>query len=92
MKRITPPGGERFTLWLNAAGKPVEKPLSDMTAAEVAHALQWQEDEERRLTRIAAPWEKIAEDLDHGKEPDITSAQWREGVDALALPPRPPKK
>ena len=55
-----------------------------MTAGEVAQALQWQEDEETRLTRIAAPCEKIAEDLERGKEPDITAAQWREGVDALA--------
>jgi hypothetical protein len=83
MKHITPPGGERFTLWLNAAGQPVEKTLALMTAGEVKQALQWQEDEDRRLTQIAAPWAKIAEDLARGIKPDITEAQWREGVDAL---------
>jgi hypothetical protein len=76
--------GERFTLWLNSEGKPVEKPLAEMTAGEVSLALQWQQDEQRRLERIAAPWAKMAEDWSaRGIQPDITEVQWREAVDAL---------
>ena len=32
---------ERFTLWLNTDGEPIEKPLSEMTAGVVLRALDW---------------------------------------------------
>jgi hypothetical protein len=54
---------ERFTLWLNAAGEPVAKPLSEMTAGEVLQAFHWLDDEKRRADAAAAPAQAIAEML-----------------------------
>lgn len=82
MSSISIPG-ERYTLWLDAAGKPVEKALAEMTAAEVVQAAQWQHDEMERLVRIAEPWDQIAEDLGRGIEPDIGPDRVKEGVAAL---------
>ena len=69
--------GERFTLWLNCDGKPVAKPLAEMTAAEVLQTLYWRRDEVARLERIVAPYMKIATDLSLGIGFDITPMEQR---------------
>jgi len=48
-----------------------------MTVGEVLLAVQWQQDEERRLQRIAAPWEKIAEDIGRGSIRPSGGKDWR---------------
>ena len=40
---------ERFTIYLNADGKPVQRTLREMTADEVMQAEQWNADESQRL-------------------------------------------
>lgn len=47
---------ERFTIYLNTEGKPVQRPLRKMTAGDVMSALLWHSDEARRLEVAAAPF------------------------------------
>ena len=42
---------ERFTVYLDAEGKPVERTLREMTAGEVLKALEWLGEEIARLER-----------------------------------------
>ena len=42
---------EKFTVYLNAAGTPVQRTLREMTPSEVLAAMQWQSDEGDRLER-----------------------------------------
>lgn len=48
---------ERFTIYLNAAGKPVQRTLHEMTADEVLMALEWHDRERTRLQeeQVALP-------------------------------------
>ncbi len=59
---------EKFTLYLNGAGKPVERALSEMTSGEVLRALEWHSEEADRLEREAEPFCRIAESVEAGGE------------------------
>jgi hypothetical protein len=45
---------ERFTLYLDAEGKPVQRRLGDMTADEVVSAIEWLDAEADRLDQLSA--------------------------------------
>jgi hypothetical protein len=47
---------ERFTVWLNTDGKPVQKALREMTGGEVLMAGEWLEEE---CERLAAASDKL---------------------------------
>jgi hypothetical protein len=56
MSVVKPPQfNERFTIYLNAAGEPVQRTLSEMTADEVMQAINWHDEEADRLEREAGP-------------------------------------
>jgi hypothetical protein len=76
---------EKFTLYLNGAGKPVERMLSEMTSGEVMRALEWHGEEDARLEREAAPFIPWAEVVEAGGSlpPDVTRDAIRHAVDAL---------
>lgn len=59
---------ERFTLWLNAEGQPVDKPLSEMTSGELLQALHYHDDEHQRLDALCEPDRPLYE-LAQGGEP-----------------------
>lgn len=65
---------ERFTLYLNAEGKPVQRTLGEMTAAEVALAVEWQEAEAIRLEVEADQAREIAAALEDKRADGITFA------------------
>jgi hypothetical protein len=48
---------QRFTLYLNSEGKPVERSLREMTAGEVWEAIRFQIGESNRLEAEAMPWQ-----------------------------------
>jgi hypothetical protein len=47
---------ERFTIYCNAKGKPVQRTLREMTADEVMEAIEWNGREADRLEKLAAPY------------------------------------
>jgi hypothetical protein len=51
---------ERFTLYLNAKGEPVQRALRTMTANEVLLAFAWTRDQAARCEREAEPAEALA--------------------------------
>ncbi len=51
---------ERFTIYLNTAGKPVQRTLREMTAGEVLLAMEWAEGEADKLERDVAVMETEA--------------------------------
>lgn len=59
---------EPFTLYVNAAGSPVQRTLREMTAGEVLAAIEWHADEAERLEREAAPFAKLGEIIEAGGE------------------------
>ena len=64
---------EKFTLYPNGAGEPVERTLSEMTSGEVIRALKWSFEEDTRLEREAAPFLSWPETM----PPDTTKeAMW----------------
>jgi hypothetical protein len=52
---VPDPLDERFTFYLNAAGKPVQCTLREMTAGEVSQAMDWSMAEAERLVAEAEP-------------------------------------
>ena len=54
---------ERFTVYLNAEGKPLQHTLREMTADEVLRALKWQRDEADRLEAAAKPFMDENDDM-----------------------------
>jgi hypothetical protein len=66
---------EKFTLWLNTAGQPVEKPLSAMSSGEVLAALKWHDDYAKRLGEETREATAIAEAIKRGEDPDLTPEQ-----------------
>jgi hypothetical protein len=62
---------ERFTLYLNADGHPVQRTLREMTAEEVLLALNWSGAEAEQLDREAEPARLIAEALEDGRSEEI---------------------
>jgi hypothetical protein len=62
---------ERFTIGLSPDGAEVQRPLAEMTAAEVLGAIAWHTAEAERLEREAAPARPVAEALvETGAVPD----------------------
>ena len=51
---------ERFTIRVNSNGERVEKPLAEMTAAEVIEAVEWLDAEARQLDGEAMPFHALA--------------------------------
>jgi hypothetical protein len=77
---------ERFTIYLNTAGKPVQRALREMTAAEVLLALDWQTTEASKLQAEAEPWAKIGDLIDAGRMdevPDLSPDEFRIAGDRL---------
>ena len=70
---------QRFTLWLNSDGQPLEKPLSEMTSREVLQAVKWHTVENRRLAALCAADIPIAGKISRGEAVDLP-----EGYDCLA--------
>src|ERR1700751_1159081 len=62
---------ERFTLYLNAEGKPVQRTLREMTAGEVLQAMEWQRAEAGRLKAETAPFGAWANAVEEGRLDDI---------------------
>jgi hypothetical protein len=58
---------ERFTVYLNSDGNPVQRTLREMTADEVLLALEWSGAEAERLNREAELARSIAEALEDGR-------------------------
>jgi hypothetical protein len=54
---------ERFTLYLNAEGKLVERTLREMKAADALAAIEWHANEVNPLEREAAPFSAMGEIL-----------------------------
>ena len=52
---------ERFTIYLNTEGNPVERVLREMTATEVVAAYRWHKAEADRLVRKAETAQAIAD-------------------------------
>ena len=73
---------ERFTIYLNAEGKPVQRTLREMTGDEVLLAVEWSHDEADRLDAEAEPARAISraiqerrlEDLRHLSREEIRAA------------------
>jgi ribosomal protein S8 len=57
---------ERFTLYLDAAGEPVQRPLTEMRSGEVLAAIKWHVSEGNRLEREAAPFTEMAQIVEAG--------------------------
>jgi hypothetical protein len=77
---------ERFTIYLNAAGEPVERTLREMTAGEVLAAIRWHDAEADRLRREAEPYNAIAIAFETGRTdeiPDLSRDELRAGGAAL---------
>jgi hypothetical protein len=74
---------ERFTLYLNAAGKPVQRALREMTPAEVMLALEWAEAETQRLNAEADPARKIGEAVEQERTEEIAHLTEAELVEAM---------
>ena len=72
---------ERFTLYINHEGKPIQRALREMTAAEVLLALKWQTAETDKLQAEVEPWLKIGDLIEAGRpdeEPaDLTANELR---------------
>lgn len=76
---IVAPGAfnERFTLYLNTTGTPVQRSLREMTADEVVAAIKYQVAESNRLEAEAKPWQPAAGESDEqwkqriGQQPDL---------------------
>jgi hypothetical protein len=62
---------EKFTLYLNTDGQPVQRTLREMTAGEVMQALQWHDDEVARLQREAEPACAIGRAAEEGRSADV---------------------
>jgi hypothetical protein len=62
---------ERFTLYLNTEGKPVQRALREMTAAEVLLALKWQTAEAVKLEAEVEPWLKIGDMIEAGRSDEV---------------------
>jgi hypothetical protein len=79
---ITPTAlNERFTLYLNTEGKPVQRTLREMTAAEVLMALEWSRGETDQLSAEAEPARVLAVAIEEGCPPDdLTQDQFNEAV------------
>jgi hypothetical protein len=78
----TPEGfNERYTVWLNADGNPVERTLQEMTRKEVMVALQFLEEQCDRMERETAEFSALAEAMQRGEvgPDDLSDAE----VDAL---------
>lgn len=87
MSEVITPGAfnEKFTLYLNTEGKPVQRTLREMTADEVLRALEWQGSEADRLNREAEPARQIASAAaDKGRHAEIAHLSEAE-FDAAAL-------
>jgi hypothetical protein len=59
---------EKFTVYLNAAGTPVQRTLREMTPSEVLAAMQWQSDEGDRLERDCAPFAELRRAVEAGED------------------------
>jgi hypothetical protein len=82
---LTPPQfNEKYTLYVNTAGQPVERTLREMTAAEVLQAVNWHFAEANRLEREAAPYKQMAIDAENGwLDPDTPDDVVHAGARAL---------
>jgi hypothetical protein len=60
---------EKFTLYLNTKGEPVQRSLREMTADEVLAAERWQLAEADRLGRETEPFSRMAEMIEAGVSP-----------------------
>jgi hypothetical protein len=54
---------ERFVLWLNSEGKPVERTLGEMTGAEVIAALDWISELAEKFRQSAERAQREADEL-----------------------------
>jgi len=71
---------ERFTIYLNADGKPVQRPLREMTPDEVLKAMEWHHAEADRCVREAEPAKAVAIAMAEGRRAELanmTRQEWR---------------
>jgi hypothetical protein len=59
---------ERFTIYVNCNGKPVERTLREMTAAEVMAAIKWHHQTSQQLEAEALAAHEAVQ-TDHGERP-----------------------
>jgi hypothetical protein len=73
---------ERFTIYLNTEGEPVQRALHEMTAAEVLLALKWQAAEADKLQAEVEPWLKIGDLIDAGRSDELPAELTADELDA----------
>jgi hypothetical protein len=76
---------ERFTIYLNAAGKPVQRTLRQMTGGEVIAALEWNQGEIDRLEVDAAPVRWMGEAIEAGRTDRLAEVAKDELLAAVAV-------
>jgi hypothetical protein len=69
---LSPPEfNERFTIDLNADGKPVQRTLREMTAGEVMQAIRWAD---REIGQIMAEADRLMVEAAHLNDANVTAA------------------
>lgn len=76
---------ERFTLYLNNEGKPVQRTLREMTAGEVLLAMQWLTEEINRLEPLVHPIREMMEEYEAtGRAPPAMAAMTSQEMEAAS--------
>jgi hypothetical protein len=76
---------ERFTLYLNADGNPVQRTLREMTPDEVLLALEWSGAQAELLNQEAESARLIAEALEDGRIDEIAHLEKHDIDAAISL-------
>ena len=76
---------ERFTIYLNADGNPVQRTLREMTATEVSLALEWSRAEVEQLDTQAGTARRIAGALESGRTEEIAHLRQRDIDAAISI-------
>jgi hypothetical protein len=83
MAEIIDARAERFTLYLNADRKPVQRTLREMTVGEVIAAIEWSAIETERLEREAVPASALIAAIEEGCEKEIATADIKAAAAAV---------